>query len=208
MRLPPLAELPGRDEARDAARRELADHAYREAQPPWYLRLLDWVLGRANDLLGEATARVPGGGWGLLVLVLLVGLLIAVVLVRLRPATRVARDLGGLFDGAVALTAAEHRDRAERAAAGGDHVAAVCERFRAVVRELEDRGVLDPRPGRTADEVAREAGLALPELAAPLSRGAELFDEVRYGGHPADASAYALVVALDDQVQRARLVPA
>lgn len=202
-----LLPLPDRDEARAAARHELARHAYQEAQPPWYVRLGEWVLHKLQHLLDRASSSVPGGGWGLLALVLLVLLLLVLVLVRLRPTGRAAGS-PLVFDGERHLTAAEHRTRADRAVAEGDLALAVSERFRAVVRELEARGVLDPRPGRTADEVAGEAGRALPQVRVALARGAELFDEVRYGGREGQLSSYREVVALDEQVVLARLVPA
>ena len=62
------------------------------------------------------------------------------------------------------------------------------ERLRAVVRELESRGVLEPRPSRTADEVARDGSAAVPDLAEPLRRATTTFDEIWYGGRTADAS--------------------
>lgn len=207
MRLPLLQDLPGRDQAREAAQRELAHHRYRAAEPPWYVRLVGWLLHQLDRLLSTASDTVPGGGWGLLLLVLLVLGLAAVVLVRLRPT---ARRTGGdlLFGLGQELTAEQHRELAERAAARGDHAEAVRERLRAVVRELEARGVVEPRPGRTADEVALEAGRVLPSLAGALRDGARLFDEVWYGGRVADASSYAAMVALDRSVVTTRLVPA
>ena len=206
MRLPLLLDLPGRDEAREAAQRELSRHRYREAEPPWFVRLVRWLLAELDELLGRASANVPGGGWGLLLIVLLVCGLVAVVLVRLRPSSGQAGG-GLLFAEGQQLTAQQHRDLADRAAARGDHAEAVRERLRAVVRELEARGVVDPRPGRTADEVALEAGRALPGLAGALREGARTFDEVWYGGRPADSSTYALLVALDERVVAARAVP-
>jgi hypothetical protein len=207
VRLPPLQDLPGRDEAREAAQRELSRHRYRAAEPPWYVRLVRWLLARLDELLSKASDKVPGGGWGLLLLVLLFVGLAAVVLVRLRPTTQRGDDQL-LFGVGEELTAQRHRERAERAAARGDHADAVRERLRAVVRELEARGVVEPRPGRTADEVALEAGRVLPPLAEPLRAGARLFDEVWYGGRPADASSYAVLVALDERVVAVRVVPA
>jgi hypothetical protein len=202
-----LLDLPGRDEAREAAQHELSRRQYREAQPPWLERLLTWVLDKLDQLLSRASSSVPGGGWGLLVIVLLVVLLVAVVVVRLRPsALRTRPQL--LFETGAELSAARHRELAERAAARGDYAEAVRERLRAVVRELESRGVVEPRPGRTADEVAGEAGRVVPALAQPLSQGAQLFDEVWYGGRPADSSTYAVLVALDERVGTARVVPA
>jgi len=205
VRLPPVQDLPGRDQAREAARHELAKHRYRAAEPPWYVRLIRWLLHELDRLLTRASDTVPGGGWGLLLLVLLVVALVVLVLVRLQPTAR--RTTGDLLFGlGQELTAEQHRELAERAAARGQFADAVRERLRAVVRELEARGVVEPRPGRTADEVALEAGRVLPVLAAALRDGARLFDEVWYGGRPADASSYSALVALDDSVVAARLV--
>jgi len=201
-----LLELPGRDEAREAAREELSRRQYAEARPPLLQRLADWLLEKASDLLGTTSASLPAGRWGLLLLVALVVLLAAVVLTRVRPSRR---ERGGeVFEAGRVLSAAEHRAAADAAAARGDHQGAVTERFRAVVRELESRGVVDPRPGWTADEVARAGGTVVPAVAEPLRRAATLFDEVRYGGRPATAETYAVLVALDDEVTGARLVVA
>jgi Domain of unknown function (DUF4129) len=204
VRVPLIVDLPGRDQAREAAQRELSKSAYRAAEPPWYQRLLEWIANQLGDLIGQASGSVPGGYVGLLVLALLVALVVAVVVVRLRPARR--RGLPEALFGSTDVSAAGHRALADEAAARGAYADAVRERLRAVVRELEERGVLDPRPGRTADELARDAGTALPDLARPLAEAARLFDDVWYGGHPADASAYAALVALDTRVRAARPV--
>ena len=66
--------------------------------------------------------------------------------------------------------------------------------------------VLDPRPGRTADEVAREAGAAVPTIAGDLRAAAEIFDEVWYGGRPATPQYDALMRQADDRVRRAEMV--
>lgn len=199
-----LLDLPGRDEARRAAREELSRQAYDDARPPLLQRLVTWFLEKASELLGRTSANLPAGRWGLLVVALLVLALVALVLARVRPSRRTAA--GEVFEAGRLLSAAEHRAAADAAAAAGDHALAVTERFRAVVRELESRGVVEPRPGWTADEVARAGGGAVPGVAEPLRRAATLFDEVRYGGRPATAPTYATLVALDDEVTRARLV--
>ena len=207
MTLPLLLGLPSPDEARRAALRELARPAYADARPPLAYRVLRWLLDHLSQLLTKATTSVPGGRLGLLMLVLLVTGLLAVVLVRFRPSLRTGhRD--ELFGAGRVLTAEEHRRLADAAAARGDHAEAVRERLRAVVRELEQRGVLDARPGRTADEVADEAGTAVPALAAPLRRGTTVFDEVWYGGRTADASSYAVLVEVDRVVTATRMVAA
>jgi len=80
----------------------------------------------------------------------------------------------------------------------------VVERFRAVARELEERAVLVAQPGRTADELAGEAGQLLPALAGQLAAGSSLFDDVRYGGRTGTPDADRQLRALDEAVRSAR----
>lgn len=199
-----VAELT-RDQARDAAREELSRPAYDEAQPSLVLRVVGRALRELAELLDRAASAAPGGALGLLLLAGLLVLAVYVVVARVRPRAW-GQVPGPLFGAASPLTAAQHRELAEQAAAAGRPADAVRERLRAVVRELEARGVLDPKPGRTADEVAREAGLAVPEVAADLTRAAGVFDEIWYGGRPADDADYALLVDVDRRLLERRLV--
>lgn len=197
-----------REGARDAAREELSRREYSDAQPSLLLRLVGRVLRAVGDLIDGAAASVPGGRVGLLLILLLLLTLVGVVLARVRPAGGRGGRRAPLFAGSAALSADEHRARAEQAAGQGRYDQAVRERLRAVVRDLEARGVLDPRPGRTAGEVARDAGAAVPAVAADLRRAAVTFDEVWYGGRTADASSYAVLVEVDDRVGRSRMAVA
>lgn len=76
--------------------------------------------------------------------------------------------------------------------------------MRALVRALEERALLDPRPGRTADEAASEAARPLPGHAARLHTAARDFDDVTYGGRTADEATYRKMSALDDDLRRTR----
>ncbi|WP_280402192.1 DUF4129 domain-containing protein [Nocardia carnea] len=88
-------------------------------------------------------------------------------------------------------TAGTHRAAAEHAAAHGDYDTALRERFRAVLRGLEQHGVLEVRRSRTARETFHEAAEALPSaLSGELPPAAGAFDEVVYGGRPAAADEY------------------
>jgi hypothetical protein len=194
-----------RDAARQAAREELSRRPYQEAKPPWTYRLLNWVFEQIDKALSKATSVVPGGALGLVLVIVLVIAVIGLVYWYTRPSGLTRAD-GSLFAGGTTLTAAQHRQRADEAAAAGQFAEAVRERLRAVARELEARGVVDPRAGRTADELAREAGQAVPDIAAPLQRGTRVFDDVWYGGRTADASTYAVLVEVDKVVRDARLV--
>ncbi len=201
-----MASVPvglGRDEAARLAREELAKQVYRDAGPGLVERLVRWLLERAGRLLDGAAGVSPGGYAGLVVVLLLVAVAIVAVRLKVGPLGRRAARDEALFVGR-SRTAAQHRAAADAHAAAGAWAEAVRERLRAVVRSLEERAVLDERPGRTADEAAAEAGRALPSCAAGLRSAAVLFDEVWYGGRPAGPESYAALRDLDARVQAAR----
>lgn len=193
-----------REQAREAAQRELSRSQYAEAEPS----LIGRLVGRVLEFLSRELL-VQGLRFGPLAQVLLVLLfagLATVVLVRLGPVRRRDGLAPAVFGAERPRTAEEHRGAAEAAAGQGRFADAVRERLRAVVRELEARGVLDVRPGRTAGEVAHDAGAAVPALAGHLREAAGVFDAVWYGGRPADRAAYDVLVRLDGRVRETRTV--
>lgn len=192
--MPPIEIDP--NDARDAAARELADPAYRAAEPSVLDRVFTWIGQRFVDLLSAA-----GGGSGVVGLFVLVGLGVAVyALIRYRIGRlgRTASAGRPVFPTGRSRSAQDHRRAADEARARGDLAAAVRERFRAIVRELEERRVLDERSGRTADECAAQAGQRLPDRAAGLRAAATVFDDVVYGGRDATEANYGDLSALDD----------
>ncbi|MGA5796450.1 DUF4129 domain-containing protein [Streptomyces cellulosae] len=198
----PPVTLP-RDPAREAARRELSKGMYHENDPSRLQRALETFWGWVDDLLGAASTATPGGALGLVVIVVAVLAVVAALWWRLgtprhRPVTAPA-----LFDDR-SRSAAEHRAAAEAHAAQGHWNQAVQERMRAVVRALEERALLDPRPGRTADEAAAEAGRALPAHTDRLRTAARDFDDVTYGGRTASEDTYRGLAALDGDLERAK----
>lgn len=197
---PPLD--PSRDEARRWVWDELSDPAYAQQQPGWTERALLWLWDQLNNL------QVPGGPGGTSGLVLLVVLLVLVVLVVWLRAGPLRGSAAGPARRAVlgdeVRTAQEHRALADAAAAQGRWAEAVRERFRAVVRSLEERGLVDELPGRTAQEVARDASAALPQVAVELHDAASLFDDVTYGSRVATADHDGRVRLLDERVTAAR----
>lgn len=74
---------------------------------------------------------------------------------------------------------------ADELAAAGRYKEAVRERLRAIVRDLIERGVLQPVPGWTVTELAWAAGRARPGLAVPLGSACKLFSDIWYGLRPA-----------------------
>jgi hypothetical protein len=194
---------PGRDEAREAAVRELSDPVYAADDPSWPERALRWLFARLSDLLQAAADAAPGGYGGLLVLLVLVVLAVVAVRLRLGRIGRSTAARPALLDEAH-RSADDHRRAADAHAARGEWAAAVRERLRGIVRGLEERDLLEPSAGRTADEAAAQAARALPQRAADLRAAARLFDEVCYGGRPAGPAADARLREIDDAVRRAR----
>lgn len=201
---PALPPGPARDAARAAAERELANPAYHRDDPSLVQRALT-ALGRLlEQLLRTASESSPGGYLGLLVLVLVLAALVTAVRLRVGPLARQGGE-ATLFVGA-SRSAADHRRAADTAAARADWDEAVLERFRAVVRDLEERGLIEPRPGATAAEAATEGGRALPGRAEDLVAAARSFSDVRYGGRPATQATEQALRSLDAALRSTRPV--
>ncbi|MEU6093199.1 DUF4129 domain-containing protein [Streptomyces sp. NPDC047079] len=192
-----------RDPAREAARRELSKGMYHENDPSLLQRALnafwDWVGG----LLETASSAAPGGSVGLLVIVLAALALAGALWWRLGTPRRTPTSSAALFEDRP-KSSAEHRAAAEAHAAQSHWNPAVQERMRAVVRSLEERALLDVRPGRTADEAATEAGRALPDHAGRLRAAARDFDDVTYGGRTTGEGTYRRLADLDDDLERSK----
>jgi hypothetical protein len=146
---------------------------------------------------------VPGGWWSIVALVALAVIIVAVVLARVGPLARARRASPGPLRGSLPMTAQEHRELAQRLAAGGDHSGAILEYVRAIAAGLEERAILPSGPGRTADELAAEAGRLLPAHADDLTAAARLFDDIRYGGRDGTAEGAARLRDLDAVVRTA-----
>jgi hypothetical protein len=198
--------LTGRQAGQRLARAELSKAIYHPHEP-----LAQRVLNAIGHLLrdlSQAGQAFPGGWWAAVALAALLATCIAVVLSRTGPLARSRRAGGRLMTGSGPLSAAEHRLRAGRLADAGNYAAAIVERVRAIARELDDRAVLIPRAGRTADEMAEEAAVALPAEAGALRTAALLFDDICYGDRPGTQAGYALIQELDTRISASAPKPA
>lgn len=197
--------VPDADTARRWAADELADPVYHEGQS-LLDRIIAWVM--------ELVARIFAGGQGegadprVVGLVMLV-VVVAVALVALwiagpvRRSRRSAKDRI-VFDEADTRTAAQMRSASTTAAERLDWHTAVLERFRAIVRSLEERTLLEERAGRTAHEVAVDAGSALPDHRAALLDASLVFDEVCYGDAEGSEPEYRALADLDEAILATR----
>ncbi|MFI9806158.1 DUF4129 domain-containing protein [Streptomyces sp. NPDC052301] len=198
----PPVTLP-RDPAREAARRELSKRMYHENDPGLIQRALNALWNWLDRLFSSAASATPGGPVGLFVVVLFVIAVLAALWWRLGTPRRRPASTAVLFDDRP-RSAAEHRATSEAHAAQGHWNQAVQERMRAIVRSLEERALLDTRPGRTADEAAAEAGRSLPAHTDRLRAAAREFDDVTYGGRRATEQAYHRMAELDRDLERTR----
>jgi hypothetical protein len=197
---PPLIE---RGPAQRLARQELARSIYR---PSWPQRVLN-AIGRWLDSLLDGGS---GGAhqiqwWAVAVLIVVVALIFAGVLYWLGPTRRRRRRKVASVLDSFQLSAADYRLLSERLAAKGDFAGAIIERVRAIAVDLEQRGVLLPRPGRTASELATEAASSLPATSLPggaatLHQAARLFDDVRWGDRAGTPASYEQVRDLDTAI--------
>lgn len=186
----------GRRAAQELARRELARSIY---QPGIWQRIIDWL----NRLLTGAGGAIPGGWFGLVVLAVVAVLAISGVVFWVRPAQGRRAGRYGVLP-ARRLSAQDHRGNAARLAAAGDYSGAIVERVRAIAAEMEERAIVPARPGRTAHELAAEAGRELPALSGDLRSATQLFDDVRYGDRIGTETGYQQVTRLDSELRSAR----
>lgn len=184
--------LIGRRTGQRLARHELAETSV-------WQRILAWLA----RLVNSAGTAVPGGWFGLIALAILAVLAVTGIIYWVRPATsRLARAESVL--GGEPMTARDYRRAAERLAAAGDYANAIVETVRAIAADLDERGVLPRRPGRTADELAAEAGRELPGLAGDLRTAARLFDDIRYGAKDGSLAGYQLVSLVAESARTAQ----
>jgi hypothetical protein len=192
-----------RDGAAHEAHGELTKRIYQQARPSIEQQVISavwrWLL-KAYHRIVDAT---PGGAVGLLVIIAVLALA-AVFFTRHGVSGRRRTGGGTGLELPADVSAVQLRAEADAFAARGEWAEAVRARLRAVVRGLEERGVLDPRPGRTAAEVAAEAGRARPQLRDLLWAGALTFGEIWYGRRPATAADDAALRELDAALQRSR----
>ena len=194
---------PDASQAREAAERELARQEY-QAQETLWARLWRWIM----EHLDPGNVMVGAPRWLSILIIVVVLALTAVLVFLLSRITRVrrARTNRALFAdddrSSTTLTRA-----ADDAAGRGDWATAVVERFRAIIRSLDERGALEDYPGMTAHEAATIAASVVADLADDLHRAGALFDAVRYGEVVSSPEQDAWMRGLAEAVRSTRLTP-
>jgi hypothetical protein len=187
-----------RQAGQELARHELSKLIYHPATP-----LVARIIAAMARFLGRVGAATPGGWWTLVALGALLVIAASGVLAYLGPVKRSGRRARGPLLTGTQLTARDYRERAQRQADAGQFAAAIIDCLRAIAAELDERNVLARLPGRTASELARDAGRVLPALQAELTSAARLFEDVRYGGLPGTLAGYQQLRDLDVSIRAA-----
>lgn len=192
---------PTAEEARRWAREELARGAYNQEPSVWE-RFWRWVVETLGNLVTGASTT---SSW-VMPTVLVVALAVLLVLVfrlggSVRRTQRGARPSPRLF--ADERAARDLRADSERAERAGDLATAFLERFRAIIRTLDERDLLDDTPGMTAHEAGVLARAALPALAPECAWAADTFDAVHYGDRLPGMADMRRLRALDEAAARA-----
>lgn len=190
-----------RDEGRRRAIEELSDPLYGEHEPSILDRFFAWLEEWLGALVSAGEGVVPGWVWAAGIL-LIITVLVVVLVIYLRPSRD--RRADALIHEGVVLSASDHRAAAERHEAAGEFAKAITERLRAISVDLEERTIIAPRAGRTATELATEAGVVLPSEAEALREGARIFNDVAYGDRVATAEATRTLRELDVRLSAAR----
>jgi Domain of unknown function (DUF4129) len=168
------------DEARSRTLDELAKSEYDDS--PGFVQ---WLLGRIEQWLVDLVDGIDGSSAaqaGIAVLLAIALVVVAVLvlrrtgLIRRSHALAVAPEL----DAEPVLSASELRDSARAAISAGRTDDGTVLSLRALVRDLEDRTLLDVAVGMTSHEAADRAARSYPDLRGRLQRGAASFDTAAY----------------------------
>jgi hypothetical protein len=191
------------DEARRRVLEELARGEYHRGKG-----FLAWFLGVLEDWLDSLTGGGDGASPVLIVLLAVLCLLVVLALLAvLRRSGRMRRDtalsVSSRLDADPVLSAQELRRRARAAADEHRHGDAAVLGMRSLVRDLQERTLLDLADGMTAHEASHEASRAFPDVRTRLLRAAQVFDTAAYSRHHVDAKSAEDVVRLAEYVAEA-----
>lgn len=193
------------DEARRRILEELARGEYGgdgEGFIPW---LLDQISAWFADLMGGSDGP-SAVQIGVLVAACALALLIAVLVLRRTGVIRRDRALTApvSLQADSRLSAAELRDRARGAIDAQSWSEATVLGMRAIVRDLQERTLLEVTEGMTAHEAALESGRVFPDLTGRLALAARSFDQAAYSRHRVSAKQAQDVVRLAEYLAGAR----
>lgn len=207
-----FAELPAPEPPADESRRRADDILARAEfqDPPESIgdRILRWILERLGELLeglgmpGGSAAGKGANPLAWLLLIVLVGVIIFLIARWRGSLGSRRRDREPLFATELEAmrTATEWLHEAERFELSGQWKAALRCRYRALIGELIDRGVVRDLPGRTSGEFRVDVRRRASGLSAPFGEATDLFDAVWYGDRPTGEAQNRTFVRLAEEI--------
>jgi hypothetical protein len=187
------------DSVRQAVDEVLARPEFQRPPPGWLQRLRTAAL----DLLDRFLGTLLGGGRGAaLAWVVVAAVVVGVAFVAFRFARGVTRDPGRAAPsvGIRRRTPAEWLTEAEEAERAGRWRLGLRCRYRALVAELAERGLVDEVAGRTSGEYRVEVATGVPGVATEFDGATELFERAWYGDLPTGQDENATFRRLADQI--------
>ena len=197
------------DEARSRILEELAEAEYDNS--PGFV---DWLLGQIEQWYTNLVAGIDGSSAaqaGIAVLLLLALLVVAFLVLRRTGLIRRSHSLAVApeLNADPVLTAAELREASRSAISSGRFDDGAVLALRSLVRDLDQRTLLDVSAGLTAHEAAERAALSYPDLRGRLQRGATAFDTAAYSPrHATEKQADDLLRLAEDPAEAAPELPA
>lgn len=196
--------IPDGEQAREWARRELADPVYQTAEPTWF----DRAAQAGRDVLASLLSPDVTPEWAAVLALIAAVVVIAIIIIAIlvwgmprRAAPRTPRS-AELFGDVDYRTARGLRSAAEAARGRRDWDAAIVLRFRAAARGLDERELIDLAPGTTARQFAVRADSLLSAGSRAVREAAAVFDDVRYLQRPGTEVGYEIVAAADSALAR------
>jgi len=196
-------ELPTSQRSPDEVHRTVRDvlrrPEFQRESPTIVERARRWV----RDQLSRLLASLFRGDRGtLLAWIILGGLLTVVIVLSARFARSVTPDPGRAITVAVAprRSAREWRAEAETHERAGEWKLALRARYRSLVADLADRGLVDEVPGRTAGEYRADVSETVPDVASDFAGVTELFERAWYGSRATGADDAARFHELEQRV--------
>lgn len=168
------------DEARRRMLEELSKAEYDDS--PGFV---SWLLGLLEDWLTDVLSGIDGSSAAQAGIFAVLAVMVAVVAFLVLRRTGLVRRGAALsvetaLDAEESLSAAQLRAAARDAIDQGRTDDATVLAMRALVRDLDERTLLDVTDGMTAHEAAGAAAAPFPDLRSRLQLGAEAFDTAAY----------------------------
>lgn len=186
-------------DAKAAATDVLDRPEFKQPEPTILQRIRDWIDEQLARLFGGLVGTGAASIITWLILAAFVGL-VAFLIIRFSRGVTPEATARTAVDPARRRTADDWRAEASAHEKDGQWRAALRCRYRALVADLAQRGLVDEVPGRTTGEYRAEVNENVPTVAPEFGGATELFEAAWYGNRPTGEEESARFRQLADRV--------